>query len=118
VLVLGRSAPSRFLVPGDAFLSSRADQIVKLVARCAVPTSFVLREQAAAGGFMSYGASITETVRQAGNYVGRILKDEKAADFLVQQPTKFEFILNMKTARALGITVPYSIQLLADEVIE
>jgi ABC-type uncharacterized transport system substrate-binding protein len=118
VLVLGRSAPSRFLVAGDALLSSRADQIVKLVARCAVPTSFVLREQAAAGGFMSYGASITETVRQAGNYVGRILKGEKAADFLVQQPTKFEFILNMKTARALGLTVPYSIQLLTDEVIE
>ena len=67
---------------------------------------------------MSYGASITEAVRQTGNYVGRIFKDEKAADFLVQQLTKFEFILNMKTAGALGLTVPYSIQLFADEVIE
>jgi putative ABC transport system substrate-binding protein len=105
-------------VAGDAFLGSRADQIVKLAARYAVPTSFALREQMAAGGLMSYGASLTETVRQAGNYVGRILKGEKAGDLPVQQPTKFEFILNMKTAKALGLTVPYSIQLLADEVIE
>jgi putative ABC transport system substrate-binding protein len=105
-------------VAGDAFLASHVDQIVNLAARYAIPTCFALREHAAAGGLMSYGASITEAVRQAGNYAGRILKNEKAGDLPIQQPTKFEFVINMKTAKALGLTVPYSVQLLADELIE
>jgi len=106
------------LVAGDSALGSYTDQILKLAARYALPTSTTIREQAAAGYLMSYGASITETLRQAGNYVGRILKGEKPGDLPVQQPTKFEFVINMRTAKALGLDVPASLQLLADEVIE
>ena len=105
-------------VTGDAFLGSHAGQIAKLAMSHSVPTSFSLREQAAAGGLMSYGGSITSTLRQAGTYVGRILKGEKPTDLPVQQPTKFEFVINMKTAKALGLQVPSSLLAIADEVIE
>jgi putative ABC transport system substrate-binding protein len=86
--------------------------------RYAVPTSSSSRLQVVAGGLMSYGADSADTFRQTGNYVGRILKGENAAHLPVQQPTKFEFVINMKTAKTLGLDVPNSMQLLADEVIE
>jgi putative tryptophan/tyrosine transport system substrate-binding protein len=106
------------LVSGDVLFSDRREQIAELAARYAVPTCFPNRVQAMAGGLMSYGASNIETFRQAGNYVGRILKGEKPANLPIQQPTKFEFVINIKTATTLRLNVPNSIQLLADEVIE
>jgi putative tryptophan/tyrosine transport system substrate-binding protein len=106
------------LVSGDVLFTTRREQIADLALRYAVPTSVPNREQVLAGGLMSYGANRTDTFRQTGNYVGRILKGEKPSDLPVQQPTKFEFVINMKTAKTLGLTVPNSMQLLADEVIE
>jgi putative tryptophan/tyrosine transport system substrate-binding protein len=106
------------LVGGDIFLSNQSARIASLALRHGFPTCFPLRSGVAAGGLMSYGANITDSDRQAGIYVGRILKGEKPGDLPVQQPTKFEFVINMKTAKALGLDVPASVQLLADEVIE
>src|SRR5262245_36818131 len=106
------------LVSGDVLFTTRREQIADLALRYAVPTSVTGRGQVLAGGLMSYGANRTDTFRQTGNYVGRILKGEKPSDLPVQQPTKFEFVINMKTAKALGLTVPNSMQMLADEVIE
>jgi len=106
------------LVSGDVLFTTRREQIADLALRYAVPTSVPNREQVLAGGLVSYGANRTDTFRQTGNYVGRILKGEKPSDLPVQQPTKFEFVINMKTAKTLGLTVPNSMQLLADEVIE
>ena len=106
------------IVSGDATFYSRRRQIAELALRYKIPTCCPFRDQTAAGCLMSYGAVISETFRQAGTYVGRILKGEKPADLPVQQPAKFEFVINMQTARALGIEVSNAIQLLADEVIE
>jgi ABC-type uncharacterized transport system substrate-binding protein len=106
------------LVLSDSFLNAEARRIAELALRHALPTCFAYREPAVAGGLMGYGASRIDATRQSGVYAGRILKGEKPADLPVQQPTKFEFVINMKTAKALGLTIPYSMQLLADEVIE
>jgi len=106
------------LILSDAFLNNHATQIAKLALRYGLPTCFAFREPAIAGGLISYGSSATDAFRQAGHYAGRILKGEKPADLPVVQPTKFEFVINMKTANALGIAISNSMQLLADEVIE
>lgn len=106
------------IILSDAVLNGLAGRIARLALDHRLPTCFAFRGPTEAGGLMSYGSDNSEASHQAGTYVGRILKGEKPGDLPVQQPTRFEFIINMKTAKALHLTIPNSVQLLADEVIE
>jgi putative tryptophan/tyrosine transport system substrate-binding protein len=106
------------LVASDSFFYARRDLLVSLIAKQRLPAIFYLREFADAGGLMTYGNKLPELYRLVGLYVGRILKGEKPAELPVQQSTSFELVINLKTARALGLSVPWPLQTAADEVIE
>jgi putative tryptophan/tyrosine transport system substrate-binding protein len=106
------------LIAADPYFDTRRDQIIALAEQVRLPTMYQFREFALAGGLISYGPSIADSYRQGGIYAGRILRGAKPADLPVLQPTKFEMVINLKTATSIGLNIPNSMQLLADEVIE
>jgi putative tryptophan/tyrosine transport system substrate-binding protein len=115
---LAQERVGALLVASDPFFTNRRDQILALAAQYSVPAIYYLREFAAAGGLMSYGANLADAFRLVGVYTGRILNGEKPAELPVIQPTKFELIVNLKTAKTLDLTIPPNVLALADEVIE
>jgi putative tryptophan/tyrosine transport system substrate-binding protein len=106
------------VIEADAFLSDRQDQLIALAARQGIPAVYAVPENAVAGGLMAYGASVADAFRQAGTYIGRILKGEKPAELPVVPLTKFDLVINLKTAAALGLTIPQTLIVTADQVIQ
>ena len=106
------------VVQGDILYTNRRDHLIALAARYAIPTVYMWSEFTAAGGLIAYGNSLAEGYRQVGTYTGRILHGAKPADLPAMQPTRFRLTINLKTAKALGVTIPASLLILADDVIE
>jgi putative ABC transport system substrate-binding protein len=115
---LARTRPDALLVGPGPFLDSRCDLLVGLAAKIAIPAAYETRATAVAGGLVSYGASVGDGYRRAGGYTGRVLKGESPANMPIDQATKFELVFNLKTAKTLGIEVPLSLMLRADEMID